>query len=396
VESRSIQSNIQNEQRADHGRFIPSVRRILFRMPGSLATGLLILGRLLLRIPLFYKILLANLALVALAGVAAAVVTAWHIEQFPDILDMELIVLVVVTALVTSCVVNYMVLKLALIPLDRIQAAIDEFQQGKLGIRIDPGPLSDDRFDRLVAAGHQMLATLEQDAQQLHHLSRKTLQAQEEERRRVARELHDETGQTLTSLLVRLRLLENLQDVQEVRQHLQELRKLTAQTLEDVRRIALELRPKILDDLGLTAALSWLVDEFNAAHHARATLRVSGIERRLPEELELVFYRVAQEALTNAARHAHARRVTITVKRGENCLGLEVADDGVGFDMAAWQARPHEGMGLLGMRERLALVGGEIVIESKPGAGTRIFVRAPLNRLSYKGAWYDDWCTAVR
>ncbi|HET7091060.1 MAG TPA: hypothetical protein VFL17_20700 [Anaerolineae bacterium] len=109
-------------------------------MPESIANGLRVLGRRLLRILLFYKILLANLALVALAGVAAALVTAWHIGRFPDILDIDLIMLVVVTALVISCVVNYVVLKLALVPLDRIRAAIDEFQQGKLGIRIDPGP----------------------------------------------------------------------------------------------------------------------------------------------------------------------------------------------------------------------------------------------------------------
>ena len=121
-------------------------------------------------------------------------------------------------------------------------------------MRLRAGVLSDERFDRLAATFNQMLDTLEQDARQLHQLSQAILQAQEDERQRVARELHDEAAQALTSLLVRLRLLERADDPAAARQHIQELRALTARALEDVRRVALELRPTILDDLGLADA----------------------------------------------------------------------------------------------------------------------------------------------
>lgn len=207
--------------------------------------------------------------------------------------------------------------------------------------------LSDERFDRLAATFNQMLDTLEQDSHQLHELSQAILQAQEDERQRVARELHDEAAQALTSLLVRLRSLERAGDPEAAREHLQELRALTAHALEDVRRIALELRPTILDDLGLTTALGWRVDEFNAAGAARATLQVVGVDGRLPRPIELTCYRVVQEGLTNAARHAAATRVQICLHQEDNWLALRIFDDGQGFDAMAVQADRAQGLGLL-------------------------------------------------
>jgi signal transduction histidine kinase len=190
--------------------------------------------------------------------------------------------------------------------------------------------------------------------------------------------LHDEAAQALTSLLVRLRLLERAGDPEAAREHLQELRALTAHALEDVRRIALELRPTILDDLGLTAALDWRVDEFNAAGAAHVTLQVVGINGRLPRPIELTCYRVAQEALTNAARHAAATYVQIILRQEDDWLVLEIRDDGQGFDAVAVQADRAQGLGLRGMRERLALVGGDLTIDSRPGHGTHLLARVPL------------------
>jgi two-component system, NarL family, sensor histidine kinase UhpB len=334
--------------------------------------------RKLLRIPLFYKILVANSAIVALGAIAGTIITVWHVEAYPHAQHYELIALFAAAGLAISFAVNYLALKLALAPLDQIQSTVDEVRGGRRDVRLDAGALSDDRFDRLAATFNRMLDTLEQDAHQLHQLSQATLQAQEEERQRVARELHDEAAQALTSLLVRLRLLERAGDHAAARQHIQELRALMAGALENVRRIALELRPTILDDLGLAAALGWRVDEFNAAGAARATLQVVDIDGRLPRPIELTCYRVVQEALTNIARHADATHVRIALRREPGQLALEIRDDGRGFDATAIQADRARGLGLRGMRERLALVGGELTLDSQPGRGTYVRARVPL------------------
>lgn len=342
----------------------------------------------LLRLPLFYKILIANSAIVALGAVVGTVTTVWHVHNFPNDIHYELIAVFVACGVIISFVVNFLVLRLALQPLDRLQEGVDAVRQGRRDVRIIPGPLSDERFDRLIATFNQMLAILEFDAHQLHRLSGGILQAQEEERRRVARELHDEAAQALTSLLVRLRLLERSATPEDARQHVQELRKLTAGALEEVRRVALELRPTILDDLGLEAALAWRVDEFNAAGKARATLTVSGVDGRLPSALELAFYRVAQEALTNILRHSQAQTAAVRLTRDETMLRMEIEDDGVGFDVGQRQAPSVGGLGLVGMRERLALVGGELTLESRRGQGTRLVARAPVAAPGRNGAWH--------
>lgn len=203
------------------------------------------------------------------------------------------------------------------------------------------------------------------------------LQTQEEERYRLARELHDEAAQSLTSLLVRLRLLERAHNPEEAQQRVQELRELTARALEDVRRVALDLRPTILDDLGLGPALEWRVDEFNKEGAMQASIRVSGMERRLPRETELTLYRVGQEALSNVSRHAQADHVAITLQRSDGIVELEVRDDGVGFDPENVHPATGHGLGLVGIRERVATIGGTLAVHSRPGGGASIVARVP-------------------
>ncbi|MCW5853391.1 MAG: HAMP domain-containing protein [Anaerolineae bacterium] len=338
----------------------------------------------LLRVPLFYKILLANCAIVAVGAIGGTLTTVWHMETYPDDPHYELMVVFGVVGFAISFAVNLLVLRLALRPLDRLQDGVDAVRKGDLTVRVVPEPLSDERFDRLLATFNQMLGRLEDDTHEMHRLSGEILQAQEEERRRVARELHDEAAQALTSLLVRVRLLERSATPDEARQHVQELRKLTAEALEEVRRVALELRPTILDDLGLVAALGWRVDEFNAASAARVTLTVAGLEERLPATVELAFYRVAQEALTNVLRHAHAQNARVTVRREDGWVMLDIVDDGMGFDPQTPRKAGSHGLGLVGMRERMALIGGELNIQAAEGGGTRITARAPVNGMDVK------------
>ena len=206
---------------------------------------------------------------------------------------------------------------------------------------------------------------------------RRVVAGQELERQRLARELHDETGQALTSILLGLRTVEDAADVDAVRTRANELRELVVSTLQDVRRLAVELRPKALDDFGLTAALERLAQTFSEATGIEVQLQSAlGSDDRLPGEIETALYRIVQEALTNTVKHAGARRVSILLTRRAHSAAAVIEDDGRGFDPAsAGEGR----LGLLGMRERVALVDGKLTIESSPEGGTTIVAEVPLS-----------------
>jgi signal transduction histidine kinase len=205
---------------------------------------------------------------------------------------------------------------------------------------------------------------------------RKVVRAQELERRRLARELHDETGQALTSILLELKSLEGAVETDEGRERTAALRDLVVSTLRDVRRLAVELRPAALDDFGLAAALERLVETYGqqaASIDVDLELRLGG--ERLPSEVETTLYRIVQEALTNVTKHAGARRLSVVLTRKEGAVVAVVEDDGAGFDP---REPTHDGLGLVGMRERLALVGGRLRVESSPGRGTALVAEVPV------------------
>jgi signal transduction histidine kinase len=212
------------------------------------------------------------------------------------------------------------------------------------------------------------------------------LAAQEEERKRIARELHDQIGQALTSLLLTLRALEDEADrseepsVSSVR--LQEVKAIVADTLDGVRDLALGLRPSVLDDLGLVPALRRVVRTFNTRHALAIDfqpVRLEGV--RLPPAVETALYRIVQEALTNVVQHASASRVSLLLEARADTVTLIVEDDGLGFqvDSLMHGAADKRWLGLYGMRERAELLGGMLTVESAPGAGTTVFVRVPLH-----------------
>jgi two-component system sensor histidine kinase NreB len=205
------------------------------------------------------------------------------------------------------------------------------------------------------------------------------LHAQEKERARVARELHDDTGQALTLLLVRLQLLSDQILEPAARAELAELRSLVAQAIDGVRRLAVDLGPSVLDDLGIASSVEWLAERMRADAQMRVDLHLD-VDGEPPRPVALALFRVTQEALTNAARHALASSVSIRLTRDDQCLRLVIADDGVGFDVAAAERRHQESVGLLGMSERMALVGGALSVRSKPGCGTTIVATAPFPR----------------
>ena len=203
---------------------------------------------------------------------------------------------------------------------------------------------------------------------------RRVVDAQELERRRLARELHDETGQVLTSILLGLKGVEEALPEDASRTAVAGLRELVVGTLQDVRRLAVELRPKALDDFGLVPALERLT--INFAEQTGITVDFeAALPERLPGEVETALYRIVQESLTNVVKHARARNVTVVLTRRGTAVTAVVEDDGQGFDPE--QTR-DDGFGLVGMRERLSLLDGRLEIESSPAGGTTIAVEVPL------------------
>jgi len=204
---------------------------------------------------------------------------------------------------------------------------------------------------------------------------RRVVGGQELERRRLARELHDETGQALTSILLGLRAVEEADGRDDVRTAVGDLRELVVATLQDVRRLAVQLRPKALDDFGLVPALERLVQTFAETSGIRVDLEAQLGEERLPAEVETTLYRIVQEALTNVVKHAEASRVSILLVRREGSATAVIEDNGRGFNPAT---APTDRLGLEGMRERAELHEGRLAVETAPGAGTTLVVEVPL------------------
>ena len=217
--------------------------------------------------------------------------------------------------------------------------------------------------------------------EQLRHLSRQLLMAQEEERKRISRELHDEIAQTLTSINVRLAALKaeasiNTKGLQNKIAHTQ---RMVEKSVDIVHRFARELRPTVLDDLGLIPALHSFVKSFSKRTHLPVHLTVFAAVEKLDSVKRTVLFRVAQEALTNVARHAHASRVDVSIEKLPRGVGLTVQDDGRSFDVDRLShAKGNKHLGLLGMRERVEMVGGSLRVESTPGQGTVIRAQIPL------------------
>ena len=227
-----------------------------------------------------------------------------------------------------------------------------------------------DELDRSLAKAQQYEARLRQMASLV-------VAAQDEERKRVARELHDETAQALASVLVRLRLLGRSARSKRLQADLADLRQLTAATLEGVRRLAIDLRPPMLDDLGLEETLRAHLQDVSRRSSIKAAFTSSRLGR-LPRDVELAVFRVVQEALSNIGKHADAAQVAVRLSRTGRTLRLVIEDDGRGFDARSENGPRGGGLGLFGIEERLALVGGTLRVESSLGRGTRVLAEIPL------------------
>jgi two-component system sensor histidine kinase UhpB len=322
--------------------------------------------------PLLYKVLCAN-SIVILIGATLGTYLATRLQGTSR---PVLIVGFVVTGLLISVGINFLLLKLALHPLHRLRETMSLVQDGDLR-RKAPITGQDPDADQLAIAFNTMLATLDD-------LSRsrasQILHAQEQERKRIARELHDETSQVLTSLLISLALLEESVTSDTGRQRIADTRALAHQTLRAVRNISIDLRPSALDDLGLLPALRWYIKEYQQKCGIEVELTATGLHDRLPPETETAIYRIVQESLTNTAKHARARKAWVRVVSDGTEVRVNTSDNGLGFDVPAvlktpWQDR---GLGLAGMMERASLLSGTVRIVSQSGTGTTVEAVIPL------------------
>jgi two-component system sensor histidine kinase UhpB len=302
--------------------------------------------------------------------------------------------LLVLAALCLSAGLSMLVLRETFRPIRSLREATQRFNAGDHSARASVAPMTDPDVAGLVTEVNALWDRLEADAatirektDQAERLAAQVIMAQEDERRRVARELHDEAGQALTAVIIGLeRGLASMPEVYatdlpvQPRQLISNLRDLAAQTLDEVRKLALELRPSVLDDLGLIAALRQYVRSIEDRSGLVAQLTLVGwdeTEERVPAEVETALFRIAQEALTNAIRHARASSVELRLRRTADLVTLEVRDDGIGL-IAVPSPEAGEHLGMFGMRERARLLGGEFHAMPVSPRGTLVKVSIPL------------------
>ncbi len=220
----------------------------------------------------------------------------------------------------------------------------------------------------------QLLKDLRQKEWELRRALHRSVDLQEDERKRLARELHDEVGQALTSILIRLKTIQEEKDPALVAGGLDDLRQLTSQTIEELRRIAIDLRPAALDSLGIIPALRWYVKQSTDMTGVAIQLEAPDKIDRLSPEVELVLYRVAQEGITNAIRHGKAKRIKVILEKDAQEIRLLVEDNGLGFDAN----HQPQGLGLIGIRERIEMMDGKFSISGHPGSGSQLSIELPV------------------
>ncbi|MEJ7837307.1 MAG: HAMP domain-containing sensor histidine kinase [Thermomicrobiales bacterium] len=333
-----------------------------------------------LSIPILYKVLIANGTIVLLGAIAGTWV-AISVSQEDDLVSKGTVMFLLgAMGVFLSIVANYLVLRAAFRPLDDLEDVTNAVRNGDLTARATQTSFSDPQMARLAETFNLTLDELERDRAQLRDLASQVIRAQVDERKRIARELHDDTAQVLFAQLLRVTAMKS-SPLEDVRSTAETLENMTVEAIEGVRRLALELRPPALDDLGLREALGDLAQRFSEQLLIPVEYHVTGLRDRLPGEVELVLYRVAQEAMTNVAKHADARHAWISLIRSTTGVTLSIDDDGKGFDVEIPVRGDGRGLGLgvFGMEERVALVGGALMIRLLNPRGVRIVASIPLS-----------------
>lgn len=328
-----------------------------------------------LGVSLLTKLVGAN-ALVAAAAAAALALTP---HAFGDARAVWILTL----ALALALAVNAALVVVALRPVRDVEAVAARVWRGDFAARVQPAATADADTARLGRTFNLLLDSLDADRARLRALAAQTIRAQDEERSRIARELHDSAAQSIAALTYQLSAAARDATDPQLVARLSEMRALAGDVLEEVRTLSHVVHPRVLEDLGLVPALEWLARTMTERSALRVDVRseddvVARVDALAPETAA-VLYRVAQESLRNVERHAAAAAATVTLARAPEGLMLEVADDGHGFSLPDAEAR-RPGMGIFAMRERAALVDGRVEIETAPGRGTRVRVHVPIAR----------------
>jgi two-component system sensor histidine kinase UhpB len=334
------------------------------------------------KLSLFEKVILANSVMLICEALVGLWVTSHNLEAHHYLIDTSFIVI----ATLLGLLINVALMRASFRPLFGLLHTIRKVSAGDTHTRAQVTS-TDTEIGELAQAFNSMLDRLEQARRDQAML---ILQAQEEERRRLALELHDESSQNLSALLIHSEILnQSLRAVPEptttqpifeqIREGLQQLNHLTQKTLDNIRILAQQLRPSVLDDLGLQAALRWLAEDSRERLQLPVEVQLEHVEdtirtRKHAALYETTLFRIAQESLTNVARYAHPQSVRLSLIQNQQAICLRVCDDGIGFD----PSQKFEGLGIAGMRERASLLEGSLTIISQPGLGTVVEVCLPL------------------
>jgi len=316
-----------------------------------------------LAVPLLAKLIVADL----LINLVALLV----VRQAPPDAAAEIVVISLLVTLILNAALVYW----ALLPLRALEQTALRVSRGDLHARFRLPPLADRNIARIGATLNEVLDGLTADRLRVRHLASQVISAGDQERAHIARELHDSTAQALSA--VEMILTSALRDPMAISdERLRILRDIVTQALQEVRTLSHNVHPRVLDDLGLVAALEFLARRAREQHRI-AVWVTSDAHQPVPPAVASVLYRVAQEAVRNAVRHGRAGELRLALVVDADAAVLEVRDDGTGFDVAAVEAA-RTGMGIFIMRERLALVDGDLVIESSPASGTAVRARVGL------------------
>jgi two-component system sensor histidine kinase UhpB len=341
-----------------------------------------------LRISIFNRVFIGN-SLIIIFGAIAGTFFTRHLALLGDI---RLIFLFSFAGILITLFVNYMIIKSALKPLRELGRALEQVGIEQIKIPEELEKYEDQDIHSLVTTIDEMLDRLEKRTLQLKAISEHAIHVQEEERIRISRSLHDDTAQMISMLIINLERIGKMipQDEPDIFRQVGETHKVATLLLENLRKVIWDLRPSILDDLGLIPAIRW---------YAQSNLKESGVQvevgssnelMRLPSHLETMLFRILQEAVSNVLRHANASKVTINLRPEDEHVVLEVKDNGRGFDVkkTTGEALTRKQLGLLGIQERVSLVNGTLKVESTPGAGTTLQVYVPLYIEDAKGMDY--------
>jgi two-component system, NarL family, sensor histidine kinase UhpB len=318
------------------------------------------------------QVVAANVVLVAITLFAASLAAGLDLT----VSDQRWSFLILALAIVLTLCVNMWMLQRRFAPLERLIKRIEGIDPAEPASHQLPDRDPVEEIDKLSRSFNILLARIEEERRRSGTLA---MRAQEEERRRLARDLHDEVNQALTAILLRLEALAQDSPAGNV-EEVNELKRLVNQAMEELLNLARQLRPTALDDHGLMPAIGAQLKRFSARTGVEVSLNAEGDPDSLPEDVQTAIYRILQEALANIGRHAGATAVSVDIEADDGRLELRVRDDGAGFDPGALTRGgrsdgPGAGLGLSGMVERARLAGGELDVRSAPGGGTTVTLR---------------------